>query len=221
MFQRVGIDFGTTNSLISVVTRDNKIKSFDDSNRPHPSVVTYEGDRIVCGKAARDKLDTLTIGVLGNTVRGPKKLISSETINVDGRLMSPVEVIRDYIKYLINHAQNLDSEQIADLTRAIVTIPVALDGRGRKALREALLDAGVHVDFFVHEPLAALYGYFKDQDNFEEIIRSYEGKLLLVFDWGGGTLDLTLCKIIDGALVQILNRGNNLVGGDYLDEAIL
>lgn len=221
MLQRIGIDFGTTNSLISVVTRDNKIKSFDDSNRPHPSVVTYEGDRIVCGKAARDKLDTLTIGVLGNTVRGPKKLIGSETINVDGRLMSPIEVIRDYIKYLINHAQKSDSEKVADLTRAIVTIPVALDGRGRKALREALLDAGVHVDFFVHEPLAALYGYFKDQDNFEEIIRSYEGKLLLVFDWGGGTLDLTLCKIIDGALVQVLNRGNNLVGGDYLDEAIL
>lgn len=221
MVQRVGIDFGTTNSLISVITREKRVKSFDDTARPHPSVVRYEGDNIVCGKRARDKLEQLGIGVLGNTVRGPKKLISSESINVDGRLMTPVEVIGDYIRYLVNHAHENDFDQVADLTRAVVTIPVTLDGRGRKTLREALLVAGVYVDSFVHEPLAALYGYFRDQDKFEEAIRSYDGRLILVFDWGGGTLDLTLCKIVDGALVQVLNRGNNQVGGDYLDEAIL
>src|SRR5690554_839345 len=99
--QRIGIDFGTTNSLISLVSRDVKIKSFDIFGRPHPSVVTYEGDRIICGKSARDKLSTRIIGVLGNTVRGPKKLISSEVINVDGRLMSPIEVISDYMSYLV------------------------------------------------------------------------------------------------------------------------
>lgn len=221
MVQRVGIDFGTTNSLISVVTRENRIKSFDDTGRPHPSVVRYEGDRVVCGKKARDKLEQLGVGVLGDTVRGPKKLISSETINVEGRLMTPVEVIGDYIRYLIDDARNNDPDQIADLTRAVVTIPVAMDGRGRSTLREALLSAGVYVDLFVHEPLAALYCYFRDQEKFEETIRSYDGRLILVFDWGGGTLDLTLCKVVDGALVQVLNRGNNLVGGDYLDEAIL
>lgn len=221
MVQRVGIDFGTTNSLISVVTRENRIKSFDDTGRPHPSVIRYEGDRVVCGKKARDKLEQLGVGVLGNTVRGPKKLISSETINVEGRLMTPIEVIGDYIRYLIDDARDNDLDQVADLTRAVVTIPVALDGRGRATLREALLSAGVYADVFVHEPLAALYGYFRDQEKFEETIRSYDGRLILVFDWGGGTLDLTLCKVVDSALVQVLNRGNNQVGGDYLDEAIL
>lgn len=221
MVQRIGIDFGTTNSLISVITRDNRVKSFDDSARPHPSVVRYEGDRVVCGKKARDKLEQLDVGVMGNTVRGPKRLISSETINVEGRLMTPVEVIGDYIRYLVSHARENDHDEVADLTRAVVTIPVALDGRGRKALREALLSAGVFVDMFVHEPLAALYGYFRDQMKFEETIRSFDGRLILVFDWGGGTLDLTLCKVVDGALVQVLSRGNNMVGGDYLDEAVL
>lgn len=221
MVQRVGIDFGTTNSLISVITRENRVKSFDDSARPHPSVVRYEGDKVICGKRAREKLEQLEVGILGNTVRGPKKLISSETINVEGRLMTPVEVIGDYIRYLISHAQDNDHDHVADLTRAVVTIPVALDGRGRRTLREALLSAGVYVDMFVHEPLAALYGYFRDQDKFEETIRSFDGRLILVFDWGGGTLDLTLCKVVDSALVQVLNRGNNLVGGDFLDEAIL
>ncbi|WP_122735721.1 Hsp70 family protein [Pseudomonas viridiflava] len=221
MVQRIGIDFGTTNSLISVVTRESKISSFDDTGRPHPSVVCYEGEQIICGRRARDKLEQLGIGVLGNTVRGPKKLLGKENVNVDGRAMTPVGVIADYIKHLIDHARASDEEQVADVTRAVVTIPVALDGRGRQDLREALLQAGVQVDTFVHEPLAALYGYFKDLDNTHDALSFYEGRMILVFDWGGGTLDLTLCKVVNGALVQILNRGNNSVGGDYMDDAIL
>lgn len=221
MVQRIGIDFGTTNSLISVVTRESKISSFDDTGRPHPSVVRYEGERVICGRRARDQLEHLGIGVLGNTVRGPKKLLGQEHVNVDGRMMTPIGVIADYIKHLIEHARALDEEQVADLTRAVVTIPVALDGRGRQDLREALLQAGVHVETFVHEPLAALYGYFKDLDNTRDALSFYEGRMILVFDWGGGTLDLTLCKVVNGALVQILNRGNNSVGGDYLDDAVL
>ncbi|HBO3958489.1 Hsp70 family protein [Pseudomonas aeruginosa] len=221
MVQRIGIDFGTTNSLISVVTREGKISSFDDTGRPHPSVVCYEGEQVICGRRARDKLELLGIGVLGNTVRGPKKLLGQEHVNVDGRMMTPVEVIADYISYLVEHAHAADEDQVADLTRAVVTIPVALDGRGRQDLREALLQAGVHVDTFVHEPLAALYGYFKDLNNTRDALTFHEGRMILVFDWGGGTLDLTLCKVVNGALVQILNRGNNAVGGDYLDDAIL
>ncbi|MED5491567.1 MAG: Hsp70 family protein [Pseudomonadota bacterium] len=221
MVQRIGIDFGTTNSLISVVTRERKISSFDDTGRPHPSVVRYEGEQVICGRRARDKLEQPGIGILGNTVRGPKKLLGKEHVNIDGRVMTPVGVIADYISYLIDHARASDEEQVADFSRAVVTIPVALDGKGRQDLREALLQAGVHVETFVHEPLAALYGYFKDLDNTHDALSFHEGRMILVFDWGGGTLDLTLCKVVNGALVQILNRGNNLVGGDYLDDSIL
>lgn len=221
MVQRVGIDFGTTNSLISVITRAGRTKCFDDTGRPHPSIVRYEGEQVLYGKKAKDKLDHRGTGVLGNTVRAPKKELGKKHINVDGRIMTPVEVIADFIKYLVMHARDNDIDQIADLTRAVVTIPVALDGRGRQALREAMLGAGVYVETFVHEPLAALYGYFKDQPDTQDALAYYDGKMVLVFDWGGGTLDLTLCKITNGSIVQVLNRGNNLVGGDYLDDAIL
>lgn len=221
MVHRIGIDFGTTNSLISVVTREDKIKSFDDTGRPHPSVVRYEGEKVVCGKLAREKIEQLGVGVLGNTVRGPKKLLGKEHVNIEGHVMTPLEVISDYICYLIEHARREDQDQVADLTQAVVTIPVALDGRGRQALREALLKAGVRIEAFVHEPLAALYGYFKDLPNTKDALGFYEDRMILVFDWGGGTLDLTLCKVVNGAFVQILNRGNNTVGGDYLDDAIL
>jgi len=204
-----------------VVTRKDKVVSFDESGHLHPSVVTYEGESIVCGKRALAGLDSREIGILGNTVRGPKKLISQEIVNIEGRSMSPVQVIGDYIKYLVQHAKDKDVDGIADLNRAVVTIPVALDGRGRKTLRTALLEAGVYVEAFVHEPLAALYGHFRGQDDFQQALSAVDGKFVLVFDWGGGTLDLTLCKVTNGVLVQVLSRGNNMVGGDYMDEAIM
>ena len=221
MVHKIGIDFGTTNSLISVVSREGIVANFDDINKPHPSVVRYEGSQIICGRKAKEKLEVHGIGVIGNTVRGPKKLLNDDEVIVDGRTMSPVDVVTDYIKYLINHAKDGVDEGVADFTNAVVTIPVALDGRGRQALREALLNAGVYVETFVHEPLAALYAYFKEQDDSDNVIRRFTGKTVLVFDWGGGTLDLTLCKIINGSIVQVLNRGNNSIGGDYIDEAIL
>lgn len=220
MVQKIGIDFGTTNSLISVISHAGQVTSFTDRDRPHPSVIRYENDQIICGKEAREKLEHSGTGVLGNTVRGPKKLLGKEHLTIEGVVKTPIEVITHYIRFLLEHAKEEDIEKIADLTHAVVTIPVALDGRGRRALREALLNAGVYVDTFVHEPLAALYAYFKDKENTFNTLLSYEGKTVLVFDWGGGTLDLTLCKILDGSIVQILNRGNNKVGGDYIDDAI-
>lgn len=224
MVQKIGIDFGTTNSLISVITRKNQVRSFDALARPHPSVVRYEGEKVICGRRAKEKLEQTGVGILGNTVRGPKKLLGQESINIEGRLMSPREVVTDYIRYLVQHARDEminDPDISADLQNAVVTIPVAMDGRQRQVLREACLNAGVYIETFVHEPLAALYGYFRGYADPEEALRRYEGQMLLVFDWGGGTLDLTLCKVVNGVIMQILNRGNNQVGGDYLDDIIL
>lgn len=221
MVQVVGIDFGTTNSLISVVTYDGRVYSFDDVGKPHPSVVRYETDQVICGRKAKEKLEKAGVGVLGNTVRGPKKLLKQTAINVDGRIVNPVDVVTDLVRYLKDEALDDENAEAADLTRAVVTIPVDMDGQGRIALREALLNAGIYVETFVHEPLAALYAYFKDLDDTEDAFRRFEGRMVLVFDWGGGTLDLTLCKVVNGALVQVQNKGNNTVGGDYLDEAIV
>jgi molecular chaperone DnaK (HSP70) len=221
MAEKIGIDFGTTNSLISVVTAKKEIKSFLDSGRPHPSVVHYHANKAICGKKAKDKVDQYGTGIDGNTVRGPKKYISNDAINVGGIVKDPKDVVTDLITYLKEHASLDDDEGIADFQSAVVTIPVAMDGVGRRALREAFLNAGIQIEAFVHEPLAALYAYYRSQADFENVIRRSEGKLALVFDWGGGTLDLTLCQVNNGSISQVINRGNNKVGGDYLDETIL
>ena len=73
---------------------------------------------------------------------------------------------------------------------------------------------------FVHEPLAALYGYLRSADGGADLVKRYNGKLLLVFDWGGGTRDRTLCRVLDGLLVQVANDGTEEVGGDVFDEAL-
>jgi hypothetical protein len=72
---------------------------------------------------------------------------------------------------------------------------------------------------FVHEPLAALYGYFRSQD-LQQMLHLYDRKLILIFDWGGGTLDLTLCRLIDNMAVQIMNDGTDEVGGDVFDDSV-
>jgi len=101
-----------------------------------------------------------------------------------------------------------------------MTIPVNMGGRARRELRQAASDAGIRVHQFVHEPLAALYGYLREQPEWRRAMAELEGKLVLVFDWGGGTLDLTLCQLVSGTLVQVHNRGDGRVGGDQFDERL-
>ncbi len=221
MVQRIGIDFGTTNSLISVITKKGKVRSFLNRKRPYPSVVSYDADDVICGTEAKKRLNEGGIGIFGSTVRGPKKFIGSDNIIVGGCNKDPKEVVTDLLKYLVDAAENDEGSELADFTDAVVTIPVAMNGRARKALREAFLDAGIRIHSFVHEPLAALYAYYKDKPDSKSALIADEGKYILVFDWGGGTLDLTLCQVRSSSIVQVMNRGNNKVGGDYLDEAIL
>ncbi|WP_305461982.1 hypothetical protein [Photobacterium leiognathi] len=73
--------------------------------------------------------------MLGNTVRGPKKLLNQSAIKVDGRLLNPKDVVTDLVKYLKADALQNENAEAADLTRAVVTIPVDMDGQGRVALR--------------------------------------------------------------------------------------
>jgi actin-like ATPase involved in cell morphogenesis len=111
-------------------------------------------------------------------------------------------------------------KDLKSIDRAVVTIPVSMEGRRRAALREAFRKTGIGIVQFIHEPLAALYGYVRSEKDYAAMLRQYDRKLLLVFDWGGGTLDLTLCRLSGGMLMQIRNDGTDEVGGDVFDEEI-
>ena len=212
-----GFDFGTTNSLVSVIEGDRCI-SFTDNGLPHPSVVCYEGDEVVVGRKARERLATAGLGVIGNVVRSPKTLLGKHSVYVDGVSRSPRQMVADIVRFVVEHASD---ERQADYSRAVVTIPVDMNGERRRDLREAFRQAGITIDQFVHEPLAALYGHLRTQPDFASEIRRLDRQYMLVFDWGGGTLDLTLCRLVDGYLVQIANHGCSHLGGDVIDESIM
>lgn len=212
----IGFDFGTTNSLISVVS-GNRTIDYLDGNRPIPSVVCYEGALTVVGRSAKERLSHAGLGIQRNIVRSPKMYLGRDGVHIGGVERSPVDVVADVVRHVYQVARN---QRLKEVTGAVVTIPVDMDGVRRRALRQAFLRADLRIAQFVHEPLAALYGLFRTR-GLQDMAREYEGKLLLVFDWGGGTLDLTLCRLTDGMMVQISNDGTDEVGGDLFDDMVL
>lgn len=215
----IGFDFGTTNSLASVVIGTDVI-TFLENEQPIPSVVSFEGGRVEVGRKAHDKLTSAGLGVQGSTVRSPKTLLGREEQVIDGVRRDPVQMV----EYVLDHVRRFVLQTRAGrelkMDRVVATIPVNMEGHRRALLRQAFRQAGMSVVQFVHEPLAALYGFLRMSEGTPDLIRRYDGKLLLVFDWGGGTLDLTLCRVLNGLLVQVANDGTEEVGGDVFDEEL-
>jgi molecular chaperone DnaK (HSP70) len=219
MAEIVGLDFGTTNSLVSLVVGGRPLSLTDEAYGalPHPSVVWYHGTDIVVGRRAKAQLAEPTAGVAGDIVYSPKAYLGrGESLTVAGVSRHPSDVVAEIFRYLREDAVGRGH----DFDRAVVTIPVTMDGRGRRELRDAALKAGVRVVQFVHEPLAALYAYLRDQESFGRALAQLHDKLVLVFDWGGGTLDLTLCRLSGTTLSQVANLGDRNIGGDRFDELL-
>lgn len=222
MVATFGLDFGTTNSLISVIRLDGETDRFEPSSylidgRPHPSVIWYPGDQPVVGRKAMDQLTEFGLGVFGDIVRSPKMFLGSSTgIYVGGVSRRTADVVSDVLLHL---RQDALGRGYGDnpFSCGVVTIPVTMGGLARAELRQAAQQAGMRIHQFIHEPLAALYGHLRSRLNFQQEIANLERKLVLVFDWGGGTLDLTLCQIQGGILAQIRNLGDREVGGDQFD----
>lgn len=223
----VGLDFGTTNSLVAFVDTLGRAHSLTNvkDNRPHPSTVWYRSGDVIVGRDARDHIDASSAGnsaISGSFVTSPKRLLRHDaTVDVDGSAVDPRDVAAEVLKHLRDDAADPDHGANARLIRrAVMTIPVDLDGDGRRRLREAARKADIAVEQFVHEPLAALYGWLRSQSDFSRKVADLEGRRVLVFDWGGGTLDLTLCLIRGQKMIQLANAGDNDVGGDYFDEKL-
>lgn len=217
-----GIDFGTTNSLATVIGTDPETlrvgpRVLAQDGRPHPSVVWYAGGEPVVGRRAKDQLNDLGLGVFGDIVRSPKMFLGSPTgIYVGGVTRQAVDVVADVLRFLRTDALNRGFRS-NPFESAVITIPVTMRGPARAELRQAAQKAGIRIHQFVHEPLAALYGYLRAKPDFRQELANLERRLVLVFDWGGGTLDLTLCQLQHGVLTQVFNAGDAEVGGDQFD----
>jgi molecular chaperone DnaK (HSP70) len=217
-----GIDFGTTNSVAAVIGPDPETmrvgpRVLTQDGRPHPSVVWYCGADPVVGRQAKEQLKDLGLGVFGDIVRSPKMFLGSPTgIYVGGVTRQAVDVVADVLSFIRKEA--LGRGFIGNAFEvAVITIPVNMRGQARAELRQAAQKAGIRIHQFVHEPLAALYGYLRSKPDFRQELANLERRLVLVFDWGGGTLDLTLCQLQNGVLTQVFSTGDGEVGGDRFD----
>jgi actin-like ATPase involved in cell morphogenesis len=219
----VGIDFGTSNSLVTYIekTDGGHAVALLDGKDPHPSVLWYEGNKVVCGRQAKEQLSQSDGSQAENIVKSPKLLLGKRIpVPIAGVEHTPSQVSAELLKFLRDHATTkLASHK--PFTEAVITIPVTMQGPGRRALREAAHLAGIGVVQFVHEPLAALYGYYRKSPLREAELQRMENRVALVFDWGGGTLDMTLVRVREGNLCQIQNLGLDTVGGDEFDRALM
>src|SRR5690606_14411144 len=129
----------------------------------------------------------------------------------------PRDIIAEVLRFL---RRNAEADQVVKHKpeRAVVTIPVKLDGAGRRRLREAARKADSGIGQFVHEPLAALYAYLRSRPDYRRRLAELDGCRITVFVWFGGALDLILCHVEHDQLFQISYVGFYDVGGARFDE---
>ena len=230
----IGIDFGTTNSLAAVwgvdVARLRKaqgdaarpIALWHENERPLPSVVWYKpDDKVVVGHEARRNMQGLTDSLGHTFVRSVKRSLTSRSEWVHGgkRLM-PYEVAAEIFKHLRHHGEKHETLHGHEFESCVVTVPVGFDGHQRREIRRAMERAQLRLQCFVHEPFAAMVAHFYHP---EKKLSSLRGKRVLVFDWGGGTLDICLVEgSQDGStLYELAHDGIADRAGDDFDQRIM
>lgn len=214
-----GIDFGTTNSVAAFCdARTGNILPFVKDGRPHPSVVWMRpGGQVVVGADAKARI-TEFAEVPGNQfLSSIKRQLGRETsFHLFGEQREPFEIASEVFRHLKNHAKQAFKH---DLAEAIVTVPVYYGGDARREIRKAADKAGVYIKTFVHEPFAALVGYVFAKGGRRQL-ENFDARNVLVFDWGGGTLDITVVEILKGQIIERAVAGIEDRAGDYFDNLL-
>jgi len=208
----VGIDLGSTFSVVSYVKTDGNVEVIPNSegNRITPSVFAFDDNlQFMVGELATD-YETL---YPNNVVRLVKREMSSgfeKTFNFRNNFkMSPVQISSEILKKLKNDAENYLGEKI---TEAVITVPAYFNNSEREATKAAGELAGLKVLRIINEPTAASLAYGLDKQN---------DSTILVYDLGGGTFDVTVLKLSDGCDFHVLSTaGDTKLGGADFDSAI-
>jgi|BioPla2DNA2_1021312.scaffolds.fasta_scaffold09364_4 molecular chaperone DnaK len=222
---KIGIDFGTTNS--SLVAYDSKSRSFEyfgselEREKPTPSVVWYHDSHIDIGKVAKDNYNKYC-DIPGHHLEKSikSKLGSNKQISVFGKLIEPFVVGAEIIKHLRNIAEkNLASKRGISLDNAVFSVPINFTGKQRADLRKSAALAGINIETFIHEPFAALIGYIYSEMEVERSL-SLKNSYVLVFDWGGGTLDITVVEVKDRSMYEVGTSSLTGIAGDKFDDEL-
>ena len=205
----VGIDLGTTNSLIAYLDHGVPRLIRDGSGQAlFPSVVALDDqERLIVGRAAKE----LLLASPTRAVAEAKRLMgTSERVMLGARTYSATEISAMVLRAL---KESAEAELGATVDEAVVTVPAYFTDAQRKATKDAGELAGLRVERILNEPTAAALAYGVDHLDKEELI--------LVYDLGGGTFDVSVLEMFDGVLDVKASAGNNRLGGGDFDRALV
>src|SRR6201747_515623 len=209
MARAVGIDLGTTNSVVAVLEGgDPVVVANSEGSRTTPSVVAFaRNGEVLVGQPAKNQAVTN----VDRTIRSVKRHMGTDwSVEIDGKNYTAQEISARVLMKLKRDAESYLGEDIAD---AVITVPAYFNDAQRQATKEAGQIAGLNVLRIVNEPTAAALAYGLDKGEKEQTI--------LVFDLGGGTFDVSLLEIGDGVVEVRATSGDNHLGGDDWDERIV
>ncbi|WP_163551905.1 molecular chaperone DnaK [Candidatus Frankia alpina] len=208
MARAVGIDLGTTNSVVSVLEGgEPTVIANAEGSRTTPSVVAFaKNGEVLVGEVAKRQAVTN----VERTIRSVKRHMGTDwKMKVDTKDLTPQEISAFILQKLKRDAESYLGEAVAD---AVITVPAYFDDAQRQATTEAGTIAGLNVLRIVNEPTAAALAYGLDKGEKEQTI--------LVFDLGGGTFDVSLLEIGDGVVEVKSTSGDTHLGGDDWDQRI-
>jgi len=208
MSQTVGIDLGTTNSVVSVIEAGEPVViSNAEGSRTTPSIVAFaKNGEILVGEVAKRQ----SVTNVDRTIKSVKRHIgSSWDKKIDDKTYTPQEISARVLMKLKKDAEAFLGSKV---TEAVITVPAYFSDSQRQATKEAGEIAGLKVLRIINEPTAAALAYGLDKKDQEQTI--------LVFDLGGGTFDVSLLEIGDGVVEVKATSGDNNLGGDDWDELV-
>ena len=209
MARAVGIDLGTTNSVVSVLEGgDPVVITNAEGARTTPSVVAFaKNGEVLVGEVAKRQAVTN----VDRTIRSVKRHMGTNwTTDIDGKAYTPQEISARVLMKLKRDAEAYLGDTVTD---AVITVPAYFNDSQRQATKEAGEIAGLNVLRIINEPTSAALAYGLDKGDKEQTI--------LVFDLGGGTFDVSLLEIGDGVVEVKATSGDNNLGGDDWDDKVV
>ena len=208
MSKIIGIDLGTTNSCVAVMEGGEAVVIANaEGNRTTPSVVAFskDGERMV-GQVAKRQAITNPDRTIASIKR---EMGSNYKVNIDGKAYTPQEISAMILQKLKADAEAYLGQPV---TEAVITVPAYFTDAQRQATKDAGRIAGLDVKRIINEPTAAALAYGVDKETDQKI---------MVYDLGGGTFDVSVLEVGDGVIEVLATAGNNRLGGDDFDKAVM
>lgn len=230
MGKMIGIDLGTTNSVVSIMEgKEPKVLVNEEGDRVTPSVVAWDDEgQVLVGQVAKRQSITNPEGTIFSAKRymgrrfeeaaedikrAPYKCVRRDNgdvgFEVSGKVLSPPEVSSHVLRKLKKAAEN---HLGAEVTEAVITVPAYFNDAQRQATKDAGRIAGLDVKRIVNEPTAAALAYGLDKKS---------DQLIAVYDFGGGTFDVSILEVGDNVVQVVSTNGDTRLGGDDVDDVLI